>query len=193
MQKVSVIRPLKVVCTMRSNSEASACLVLFQGLSRLLRLEQKSCLSKTPRCGHIVVPHTRSSRRHIAAMADAGLAATQTDCDYSSLYLPKHLTPRECIFYLADRASKLRAGTPQKVVWDWMYYGRYAREIWDNKYVLDATPLLAEYPNLNLGIPLELTWVTENPGRQGRLTGSFHPLEGVDWTQQAYARCACCL
>lgn len=55
-------------------------------------------------------------------------------------------------------------------------------------WVLDATTLLAKYLKLKLGIPVQIEWVTENPGQQGRLTGSFHPLEGGDWTKQAYAR-----
>lgn len=62
-------------------------------------------------------------------------------------------------------------------------------------YVLHTAPLLIKYPNLTLELPQEVEWMMENPGQQGRLTGSFHPLEGTDWTQQAYARWAsmCCL
>jgi hypothetical protein len=55
-------------------------------------------------------------------------------------------------------------------------------------YVLQAALLLDKYPDYRLGIPMEVEWMVENPGQQGRLTGSFHPLEGGDWTQQAYAR-----
>jgi hypothetical protein len=55
-------------------------------------------------------------------------------------------------------------------------------------HVLHAGQLLAEDPRLVLGIPVELEWLTDNPGQQGRLTGSFHPLDGADWTNQAYAR-----
>ena len=171
----------------------------MQGLSRLLRLEQKSRLSKVPRSGHILV-HKYGRRVSVAPEALAAAEAA-ADSDYSSIYLPKHLGPRSCVAYFAGQAANNEVtGDPLRVVWDsnWShspyFNGLQALPSGPVQYnILDATPLLVQYPNLNLGIPLELTWVTENPGRQGRLTGSFHPLEGVDWTQQAYARCACCL
>lgn len=65
--------------------------------------------------------------------------------------------------------------------------------------MFNAKPLLAlefplhRWPNVQqrqrvrLSIPARLQWLTVNPGRQGKLTGSFHTLEGAGWTQQAYA------
>jgi hypothetical protein len=57
-----------------------------------------------------------------------------------------------------------------------------------DNHIIDARPLLLLYPGTRFGVPLRLDecWMTVNPGRQGKLTGSFQPLQDVDWTAQAY-------
>lgn len=72
------------------------------------------------------------------------------------------------------------------------------------EYVFDARPLvdgswrvwgLPERRRVQLAIPPLLTWLTTSPGRQGKLTGSFHPVDeegaDVEWTAQAYAHVVC--
>jgi hypothetical protein len=58
--------------------------------------------------------------------------------------------------------------------------------------IVNAQPLQARYAGMRLGVPLQLDdcWMTVNPGRQGKLTGSFQPLQDVDWTAQAYGNAA---
>jgi hypothetical protein len=103
-------------------------------------------------------------------------------CDYSSLHLPKHLNAMELRMHLAYSAKRLqRAGKHLCMVWqDHTGSG-------EGDYVFNAKPLIERYPGLQLGIPLQLKWMTKNPGQQGKLTGSFKPLDGENWTTQAYA------
>jgi hypothetical protein len=58
--------------------------------------------------------------------------------------------------------------------------------------IVDAQMLLLLYPGMQLGVPARLVdcWMTVNPGKQGKLTGSFQPLQDVDWTAQAYGTAA---
>lgn len=98
--------------------------------------------------------------------------------DYSGALLPKRLDPDDLKEYLRLRAKdERRAGRPSVLVWEDYYHV---------ESVLDASGLLAQYPNMQLAIPVKLQWLIENPGRQGRLTGSFQPIDGQDWTRQAY-------
>jgi hypothetical protein len=55
-------------------------------------------------------------------------------------------------------------------------------------YTVDAQLLQQRYAGMLLGVPerLDDCWMTVNPGQQGKLTGSFQPLQDVDWTAQAY-------
>jgi hypothetical protein len=103
-------------------------------------------------------------------------------CDYSSGHLPKHLNAMQLRMHLACSAKRLRrAGKQLCMVWQ-----NHTGE-GEGDYVFNARPLMGKYPGLQLSIPLQLKWMTKNPGQQGKLTGSFRPLDGENWTTQAYA------
>jgi hypothetical protein len=99
-----------------------------------------------------------SSADNTAATTDADASQQvemNTACDNSSLLLPKHLNAMEVRMFLGYAAKRLqRAGKQQRMVWQ-DHTGKGVRD-----YMFNAKQLLEEYPGLQLGIPLQLKWMT---------------------------------